>query len=75
MDVSSAGGIDKIDEKIMLEQFLSTLSTPAQTQLKMLREGYSIAQITDKMQISKQEVFQLGQELRQKWLKFNEEGV
>lgn len=70
VDMANAGGIDAVEEKIMAEEFQRSLSTSEQTMLQMLQDGNCIPKIAEEMQITEQELLQMGQEIRQKRLKF-----
>lgn len=64
--VSTSGGIDQLEERIMAEQFLDSLSGREQKLFRMLQEGYSLIQISEALGMSETELVAMGREIGQK---------
>ena len=69
-EASDAGGIDRAEARIAEEQFGDTLTPPERTLLRMLREGYSQAEIARTLRRTETQVAALAREIGRKRRKF-----
>lgn len=63
---ASSGGISQIEERIMAEQFLDSLSTQEQTLLRLMEAGCLVSQIALELGIGEEEVIALGRSIGKK---------
>lgn len=62
----SSGGIHQMEARIMAEQFLDSLSETEQLLVRLMRMNLKLPQIALEMQLTQDEVIQLGREIGQK---------
>lgn len=62
----SSGGIHQMEAKIMAEQFLDSLSEREQLLVRLMRMSLKLPQIALEMQLTQDEVIQLGREIGRK---------
>lgn len=62
----ASSGIDRLEERIMAEQFLASLSSQEQTLCRMLQEGRSLAQIAGALGLAPQQLTDMGRRIGQK---------
>lgn len=70
--VSDGGGIQELEERILLEQFLATLSPRERKLLEMLRSGRKLPQIGERLGMEMPEVKKMAAEIGQKRRRFCE---
>lgn len=70
VSASTSGGIDQLEERIMAEQFLDSLSGKEQKLSRMLWDGYSLAQISEELDMTEAELVAMGKEIGQKRRQF-----
>ena len=70
--VSTDGGIGRMEERIMAEQFLESLTGPERSFLQMLQDGCSLSRIAQAMGLSEQRLTAMGREISQKRRRFYE---
>ena len=68
--VSSAGGLDSLEEKIMAQQFIDSLTPPERRLARMLQEGYKLGQIAGALAVDEEQVVLLARQIAQKRRKF-----
>ena len=66
------GGIGRLEERIMAEQFLESLTPPERTLARMLREGCPLAQIARAMDRTEGQLAAMGREIGEKRRRFYE---
>lgn len=70
----AAGGLDRVESKIMEEQFIDRLLPKEKQLYKMVCEGYPVQQIAGEMGLPAGEVLALGQSIGQKRSAFYKAG-
>ena len=62
----SSGGIHQMEAKIMAEQFMDSLTEQERHLVRLMRQALKLPQIALEMQLTQDEVIQLGREIGQK---------
>lgn len=70
LEMSTAGGIDRLEERIMAEQFMDSLSGPEQTLSRMLREGRTLGEISRALRLTEGQLMEMGREIGRKRQEF-----
>lgn len=71
LGASGTGGIGELEDRLVIEEFCQKrLLTEEQTLIRMLRDGYLIPQIAERLGLDSQEVQELGSRIAQKWCQF-----
>ena len=70
--VSTAGGIDQIEDRIMAEQFLDTLTAAERSLLQMLQAGRPLPDISRTLGLSEKQLTAMGREIARKRRRFYE---
>ena len=70
LPAADAGGIDRVEERIMAEQFWRSLSAREQTLSRMLREGRSLPQIAQALRLPEDRLMAMGRAIGEKRRQF-----
>lgn len=70
LSAADGGGIDQLEDRIMAEQFLASLSPREPTLARMLRGGFLLAQIAQSLALTEEEVLALGRQIAEKRRRF-----
>lgn len=67
---SDSGGIDCVEERIMAEQFIDSLTNKERKLAEMLREGSRLSQIAVRLRIDESELMRMGERIAKKRVEF-----
>lgn len=70
LGAADGGGIDQLEDRIMAEQFLASLSPRERTLARMLRGGFVLSQIAQSLALTEAEVLAPGQQIAEKRRRF-----
>lgn len=70
IEISSSGGIDEIERRIMEEQFIDSLSPEEKKLLKMMRSGFQVSEIAVQLGMNEEKVQSVGESVGRKRIAF-----